>query len=381
MGMSMKKICYITTLPTTLKFFKSQIEYLSNNGYEVYAISSYAENHQELIGENAKYISVDIARGVSPFTLKKSILALKKIFERYNFDIVQYSTPNAAFVSSIAAKMAGVKIRNYHLMGFRYIGEKGLFRWILKLIEKLTCKNSTYIECISKSNLKFGIKERIFKPGKACMVWNGSTGGVDLKRFDITKRETWRKEIREKLGYEENDFILGFAGRVTKDKGINELFSAFSQISTPAKLLIVGSPEGIDTLNQDLYNNAKNNSNITFHESVTDIERYFAAFDVLVLPSYREGFGNVIIEAAAVGTPSIVTNIPGPIDAVIPGKTAKLVEVKNSLSLKNAMEELINDRDCLQKMSENAYNYVLNHFDSDKLNEKILERKRVLIEK
>lgn len=376
----MIKICYVTTITGSLKFFKSQMDYLASNGYDVYAISSDTDKQKKQISKNAKFIPVNISRGISPFTLKKSVSELKKIFKEHQFDIVQYSTPNAAFVASIAAKMAGIKIRNYHLMGFRYLGETGILRYILKLIEKATCKNSTHIECVSKSNLEFGIKEKIFKPEKATIVWNGSTGGIDLKRFDFSKRQEWRKEIREELGYTEDDFVFGFAGRITKDKGINELFSAFSQISSPAKLLIVGSPEGIDTLNQDIYNNAKSDSNITFHAPVTDIERYFAAFDVLVLPSYREGFGNVIIEAAAVGTPAIITNIPGPVDAVIPHETAKVVEVKNDFALKNAMEEILNNKADLLKMSEDAYKFVSNHFDSDKLNEKILERKNSLIE-
>lgn len=375
----MKKICYITTIVSTLEFLKSQMEYMAENDYEVYAISSYREDYKEKIGKNTKFIPIEISRGISPFTLKKSIFELKKIFIENKFDIVQYSTPNAAFVASIAARLAGIKIRNYHLMGFRYLGAKGVLRYVLRLIEKITCKNSTHIECVSKSNLELGIKEKIFKSEKACVVWNGSTGGVELNRFDVNKREQWRKEIRQNLGYTDDDFIFGFVGRITRDKGINELFSAFSQITERAKLLVVGSAEGIDTLDSDIYQKARENNNIRFVENVDDIQRYFAAIDVLVLPSYREGFGNVIIEAAAVGTPAIISNIPGPIDAVIPDETAKIVEVKNVMELREAMEEFLKDKNLLVNMSQNAYNYVLNNFDSEKLNEKILERKSVLL--
>ena len=151
-------------------------------------------------------------------------------------------------------------------------------------------------------------------------------------------------------------------------------------VSDRAKLLVIGYEEGMETLNQDLLRDAKNNENVTFHGAVTDIERYFSAIDVLVLPSYREGFGNVIIEAGAVGTPAIISNIPGPIDAVEPNETAKLVEVKNATALHDAMEEFLENKNLAKEMSKNAYNFVLNHFDSQKLNEKILERKRMLLE-
>lgn len=376
----MKKICYVTTIAATMDFFKDQMEYLGNAGYDVYAICSNSDTCKEKVGKNTKFIPVEIARGISPFTLKKSILDLKKVFLENNFDIIQYSTPNAAFVASIAAKLARVKVRNYHLMGFRYIGAKGILRYILKFLEKITCKLSTHIECVSRSNLEFGIKEKIFKPEKATVVWNGSTGGVNMSRFDFGKRQEWRREVRQSLGYTDDDFIFGFVGRITKDKGIDELFEAFLPVSDRAKLLVIGYEEGMETLNQDLLQDAKKNENVTFHGVVTDIERYFSAIDILVLPSYREGFGNVIIEAGAVGTPAIISDIPGPVDAVVPGETAKLVEVKNATALQKAMEEFLDNKNLAKEMSANTYDFVLSHFDSKKLNEKILERKRMLLE-
>ncbi len=375
-----KKICYITTISLTIKaFFVPQLRHLAENGYEVSVICSPDEALQQKLGEKIRFIPVEIARGISPTTLISSILELKKVFVKEKFDIVQYSTPNAAFCAAIAAKMAGVKIRNYHLMGLRYLGAKGVLRGILKLLEKITCKFSTHIECITKSNLHLSIEEKLFAPQKATIVWNGSTGGVDIERFDFGKRQEWRKEIRQNLGYTDDDFVFGFVGRITKDKGIDEILQAFQNVKGESKLLLIGEKEGIATLNPDLWENAQNNEKIIIHNSVTDIERYYAAIDALLLPSYREGFGNVIIEAGAVGTPAIISNIPGPIDAVIPDETAKLVNVKNVASLQKTMEEFLENKNLAQDMSKSAYNFVLNNFDSEKLNEKILERKRMLL--
>lgn len=191
-------------------------------------------------------------------------------------------------------------------------------------------------------------------------------------------REQWRSQIRKEVGFAEDDFIYGFVGRITKDKGINELLSAFLNLNDDSKLLLVGNMEEEITLDQSLLFKAKQCKNIQFHENVTDIEKYYAAIDVLILPSYREGFGNVIIEAAMMGTASIVTRIPGPIDAVQEGKTALIIPCKNSEYLECAMKK-IRSMD-YKALGESAHRYATENFSSQKLCEKILERKEALAE-
>lgn len=370
----MKKICYVLTISETVRaFFIPQLKYLAENGFDVTVVCSFDENLKNELGNRVKYHPIDIPRGLSVFGSISAIRQLYKFFKKEKFDMVQYSTPNAAFYSSIAAKFANVKIRNYHLMGFKYLGSNGFSRKILKLIEKIACDNSTSIECVSYSNLKLGLEEKIFPNEKATVVWNGSTGGVDLSKFNYGKRELWRNEIRKELGYSKDDFVFGFVGRITKDKGINELFKAFFDINDNSKLFLIGNIEGKETLDANLFDKAQNSNNIKFHDRVNDIERYFAAIDVLLLPSYREGFGNVIIEAAAMGTPAIVSNIPGPIDAINDGETAFTVPVKDSVALKDAMIKI---KKCdYNQMGKNAYTFAKNNFDSKVLCEKILERK------
>lgn len=233
------------------------------------------------------------------------------------------------------------------------------------------------IECVSRSNLELGIKEKVFPAEKATVVWNGSTGGVNLERFDYFKRDVWRNKLREELGYEDADFIYGFVGRITRDKGINELLEAFFELKDDSKLFLIGNVEDENTLDKKLWMKAKNHPNVQIHTAVSDIERYFAMIDVLVLPSYREGFGNVVIEAAAVGTPAIVSNIPGPIDTIDAGKTALTVEVKNADDLKEKMMDMKSS--VCTNMGTNAVEYVKYKFDSKKLCEKILERKKTLL--
>lgn len=375
---NMIKICYVVTISLTIEsFFIPQLQYLAANGFNVTVVCSNDSSLQEKLGESIRFYPIDIPRGIS---IGKSIYALKALtnfFMKEQFDLIQYSTPNAAFYSSIAAKKADCKVRNYHLMGLRYLGASGIGRIILKILEKIACYNSTSIECVSKSNMEMGIKEGLFPKEKVTVVWNGSTGGVDLSRFDFSKRQQWRMEIRKELGYSSSDFVYGFVGRITKDKGIDELLFAFLELNDNSKLLLVGDIEKDNHLDVELLAKAQQNSNIKFHSFVSDIERYYAAIDVLLLPSYREGFGNVVIEAGAVGTPAIVTDIPGPTDTIDREKTALVVPVKNPNTLAESLMK-IRERDYVN-MGENAAQFAKEMFDSKVLCQKILERKETLL--
>ena len=374
----MKKICYVATIPGTIEsFFIPQLRYLSENGYSVTVVCAYSDSLQIQLGGKVIFHSIDIPRGISFAGSVKAIQELTAFFKLEQFDLIQYSTPNAAFYASIAAKAVGCKVRNYHLMGLRYLGASGMGRAILKTIEKIACANSTSIECVSKSNMELGIREGLFPREKVTVVWNGSTGGVDLAKFDYARRDQWRGEIRGELGYSDKDFVYGFVGRITRDKGINELLEAYFRLNSDAKLLLVGEIEDEQTLNQELFEKAKKDSNVVIHNAVSDIERYYAAIDVLILPSYREGFGNVVIEAGAVGTPAIVSDIPGPLDTIDPGVTALTVPAKDAKALADAMggirqEDYVN-------MGRSAARFAKEKFDSRVLCEKILERKQLLL--
>ena len=375
----MKKICYVVTVPITIRaFFVPQLQYLAEHGFEVHVICSEDDELQELLGEKIKYIPLNMPRGISVGGTIKAIKQLTRIFKKEKYDLVQYSTPNAAFNASIASKISKTKIRNYHLMGLRYEGDQGIKRTVLKAMEKISCKLSTHIECVSNSNMEIALRDNIFPRSKATIVWNGSTGGVDLERFDYRKRELWRTELREKIGYKSTDFIYGLIGRITKDKGINELLEAFFKINDGSKLFLIGNIEDEKKLDKKLWNRATANSDILIHEAVSDIEKYYALIDVLVLPSYREGFGNVVIESGAVGTPAIITDIPGPIDTIISGETALSVSPQNAKELECSMRKIqVLD---YSNMGVKAIKFVSSHFECGELNKRILERKNKLCE-
>ena len=375
----MKKICYVTTLSVSIRaFFVEQLQYLSDHGFDVTVICSPDEKLSQELGTGIRYLPVAIPRGIHPLGMLRAIRALKRIFREEKFSLVQYSTPNAAFCASVAAKSAKVPVRNYHLMGLRYLGDTGLKRKLLFALEKLACQKSTAVECVSPSNLALATEAGLFPAQKGTVVWTGSSGGVDLSRFDVERREEYRFAIREKYGIPADAFVYGFVGRITRDKGVNELLHAYAQ-TTDAYLLMVGNEDGLEGIDAALYSASKEADSVIYTGQVSDVERYYAAMDVLIFPSYREGFGNVVMEAAAMGTPAVISRIPGPIDAVLEGKTAFAVPSKNSEALLCAMRRMRKDY-AYRSMSDAAVAFVCSHFDSKVLNEKILERKMILLE-
>ncbi len=376
----MKKICFVVTISETFKcFFMQMAEYLHKEGnYDIFFICNSNTEFENSIPNYIHFIPVKMERGISLGGIK-AIFEMKKIFKENKFDIVQYSTPNASFYASIASKLARIKIRNYHLMGLRYLGSSGAIKFFLKTLEKISCAFSTHIECVSNSNLELAVRDGLFKREKATVVWNGSTGGVDLNRFDYRMRQQYKSIIRNKLEIREDEFVFSFVGRITRDKGINEILSAFFELENRCKLLLIGDDEGIETLNRELWEKAIQNDDIIILQSVNDIEKYYCAADVLLLPSYREGFGMVIAEAAAMGTPAIVSNIPGPIDVVEPDKTAILVNAKDINALRDAMNFVLCSKSRINEMSENCVEHIKKNFDSKALCKYILERKDKLI--
>ena len=378
----MKKICFVTTLSITIKsFLLGLTKYLiEHHGYEVTLMCNDDEQLRKFCNERLHFIPITMKRGVG-FDGIAVIKKMTQIFKEQHFDIVQYSTPNAALYASIAAAKAGVKCRLYCQWGIRYMGFTGFSKFILKKIEKLICNKSTIIEVESFSLLKFSIDEKLYKQEKACVIWNGSACGVDFMKFDYTKRAQLRTEIRKELGIAEDDVVFGYAGRITRDKGINELVDAFSGIKNPqkAKLLLIGDYDNAGTLRKDVVDVIVQGGNIKHIGYTRNVERYYAAMDVFCSLSYREGFGLVVIEAGAIGTPGIVSNVPGQVDTIIDGKTGILAEVKNVESIRKAMETFFKSPSLAKEMGENARQHVYECYNDQIIFEKLAKQRNQLI--
>ena len=377
----MKKICFVTTASGTLKaFVLNTAKYIhENTDWDITFICNYDKQFEEKLPDCIHYIPVKMERGINLGGIK-AIAELKRIFKREKFDLIQYSTPNASLYASVAGKLAKVPVRLYCQWGMVFVGFSGIKRRIFKLMEKFICKLSTWIEPDSKSNLKFSHEQGLYPEDKGSVIWNGSASGVNLQKFDISQKSDYRKAIRSQYQISEDAFVYGFVGRITRDKGINELLSAFKQLSPEnSYLMLVGSEEINKNIDFDLFNWSKSAENVIYTGSTSVVEQYLSAMDVYILPSYREGFGSGVIEAEAMGLPVIVSNIPGPTDAMLKDETGLVVEKADVKSLKEAMERIRTDGELYQSLASNTLAFAENNFEQGKLFEHILDDRKKLL--
>ncbi len=362
----MKKVCFIATISKTIEWFMlEQAEFLSENNYDVYIICDNDSDFHNKLSDKITFLPVKMKRGID-FSAIKSIVNIYKIFIEHKFDVIQYTTPNASLYSSVAGFFARIPHRIYRQWGMVYIGFSGAKRMIFKFIEKLICKLSTFILPDSFGNLNFCRNNHFYSENKSAVIANGSACGVDFSRFDITKKNQWRNQIRSNYNVADDCFVFGFIGRINKDKGINELLTVFKKFnnSKKSKLFLVGLSDRENEIESGLITWAKESDDVIFTGVTSEAEKYYSAFDVFVLPSYREGFGSTIIEAEAMGLPVITTKIPGPTEAIIDNKTGVLVNPKCSEELFDAMNFLYNNPDVCSQMSCEGINFAKSRFDS-----------------
>ena len=355
------KACFVSTTSITMKCFIVPIAHeLAKAGVEVTLICSNDESMYPLCEANGvKYHPIHMGRGIDASGLK-AIKEIRTFLKEEKFDLVQYCTPNAACYTSIAAKQAKIPKRLYCQWGIRYVGLSGVSRRVFKTIEKMVCRLSTDIRAVSWKNKDFAVSEGLYKTEKAQVVGNGGTIGVDTAIFDIDKKTEFSREIRKKYNISEDAFVFGFCGRLSKDKGSNELLSAFKAISeqhNDARLMVVGDIESNTGIDSGLFEWAKNSKAVVFTGKIPEAEvyRYYAPMNVLVHPTYREGFGMVIQEAGAYGIPCITTRIPGASEVMIDGESCLLVEAKNVGELEKAMVKLLNNRELVTILGNATY--------------------------
>lgn len=380
---SNKKLCFVTTVSITLKsFVVGTAEYLHQEaGYDITFICDDDEAFVASLPPYIHYVPIPMKRGISLGGIG-AMLKMARVFRREKFDMVQYSTPNASLYAALASKLAGVPVRLYCQWGMAYVGFHGIKRAVFKSIEKLVCSLSTWVEPDSFGNLKFSHSEGLYPENKGSVIWNGSASGVNLKKFDISQKTLWREEIRGKCAIPSDAVVFGFVGRITRDKGINELLSAFKTVLAElpnSYLLIVGNPEITPAVDMSLYQWAQENPHSVFCGSTNIVEQYLSAMDAYILPSYREGFGMVVVEAEAMGVPVIVTDIPGPTDAMIPDETGLLVKKADVDSLVAAMKELALSPEKRQRFGAAAQKFAAENFEQQHLFQAILQDRRRLL--
>ena len=365
----MRKICFIATIPKTIEWFMlDYAEYLANNNYDVYVICNSDDSFNEKLSKKVTYLPIEMKRGIDFFAFK-SIINFIKIFKQYNFDMIQYTTPNASLYASFAGFLTKIPHRIYRQWGMVYVGFSGVKHYIFKIIEKFICRFSNFVIPDSFGNLEFGRRNLLYTSEKSLVIHNGSAAGIDFSKFNLSKKSEWRNEIRSEFDINNNDFVFGFVGRINRDKGINELLASFKILNEnyPTKLFLVGLSDREYEIDPKLLEWAKNSSDVFFTGVTSNTEKYYSAFDVFILPSYREGFGSTIIEAEAMKIPVITTNIPGPSEAIINNETGYLISPKDTEELTCAMLKLYKNPKLCEEMGESGYEFAKSKFDRNDL--------------
>ena len=348
----MKKICIVTTMWSSINnWIKPFLNEYAKLGIDVSIACNMDSEFEQKLKEEFPFVHtcpMPFPRGINLFGSIKSIRLLTKLFKREKFDMVQYSTPNASMYAAVASKIAKTKVRLYCQWGMVYVTMSGIKRMMFKTIEHMVCSLSTQIQPDSTGNLEFCRKEGLYDETKSLVIWNGSAKGLDLTSFNISKKEDYSREIKEKYKISEDVSVIGFVGRLGKEKGCNELFTAFKSLKEQfptLKLLFVGPIEKENTIEPELLEYFYSCDDIIKTDRVTNVEKYISAMDVFVLPSYREGFGMSVIEASAMAVPVVVTEYPGPSSAIKCGVTGVSVPIKNSAALALAIADLLGNRE------------------------------------
>lgn len=379
-----KKICFVTTLAGTMEFVLDLTFYLvEKDNYDVTFISDTSEELLQYTNEHIHYIPVPMKRGLS-LSGPRAIWKLYKIFKREQFDIVQYSTKNAGTYASVASWMAGVPCRLYCQWGMMFASLKGFKRALLKLDELIICGCSTVVEVESNSVRNKAIECGIYKPEKASVIWNGSACGVKLENYDLSKRQEWRDSVRSKYGIPEDAVVFGWCGRITRDKGHNELFAAFRELNRTnksARLLLVGRYDNVSSIDKELFDWAQSCPEVIFTGKVPmdKVSEMYSAMDVFCSLSYREGFGLVVVEAAAMELPGIVTDSLGQIDTHENWVTGITVPAKAVSPVVDAMNYYISNPVKRHEMGKEARKQVERKYEQKELLRQLAAHRNELI--
>ena len=367
------RICFVVAVPFTANAFLSQhILALARKHSVSIALNGAAQDLRAELRQTPIH-RFCIVRKIAPFRDLIALISLWNLFRRERFDVIHSMSPKAGLLASVAGFLAGVPVRIHWFTGQVWATKRGLMRILLKTMDKITSRCATDLLSDSHSQAKFLTTEKVTSAGKIQVLASGSTCGVDILRFHPDLKT--RNKIRAAHGIPIEATIALFVGRMQPEKGIWELCAAFlaaAQSCPDLHLMLVGPDEaGMKKYIQAEL--AEVSKNLHWVGLTDRPEDYMAASDFLVIPSYREGFGAVVIEAAACGIPSIGTNIYGLSDAIIDGETGSLIPVGSAKALEAAILRLSVDVVRRRKMGECALTRVLKYFRQDMLVEALLK--------
>lgn len=360
------KIIRTSTVPGSLDTFCRGLlsELQQECGYEVVAVSSPGDRLETLAArEGVRTVAVPMERHISPLKDLKSLWRLLRVFRRERPMMVHSMTPKAGLLSMMAAWICRVPVRLHTFTGLVFPTATGLTQKILVFTDRLTCACATHIvpegEGVRNDLTSYRITAKPLK-----VLGHGNVRGIDLERFDPSLPEVMDSAAKIR---KEGVFTFIFIGRLVRDKGINELVSAFTELNREipdTRLILVGEQESeLDPLSPETMESISGCASIEAVGRQNDVRPWLAASDALAFPSYREGFPNVVIEAGAMGLPSVVTDINGSREIVSHGVNGVIIPTRDRDALLTAMRNMIGQREDTAKMAAAARPMVAGRFE------------------
>lgn len=374
--MNKPKLIRTATVPHSLNvLLRGQLEYL-NRYFDVTALSGDGTDMDETARrEKVKTHAIEMQRNISPLHDLISLWKLYRYFRKEKPQIVHSITPKAGLLSMIAARAAGVPVRIHTFTGLIFPTCTGIIQKLLITTDRLLCRAATHVYPEG-----YGVKNDLLRykiTGKPLKVLaHGNINGINPEYFSPAQiSEEHKHNLRHHLNLKPDDFVFIFIGRLTGDKGVNELVKAFSRLKyTPAKLLLVGptEPES-DPLKPEILQTIKSTPSIISTGFQHDVRPYLAVANASVLPSYREGVPNGVIQAGAMGLPCIVTDINGSNEIIIHGENGIVIPARNMIAVQGAMETLISNHTLYSRLAQNARPMIVSRYKQQQVWSALLE--------
>lgn len=375
------KFIIATTIPLSLGFFKGQLRFLSRE-FDICAVSSNPKRLESFGKEEG--ITTHCIPMERPISIVKDFVSLWRwiaFLRKEKPNVVHGNTPKASMLSMLAARLTGVPVRIYMCHGLRFQGAHGVMRKLLMAMERLSCSCATRVLCVSEGVRKLLVEEKICPAEKCGVVNYGSSNGIDLSRFDANSVDAER--MRRELGIPDDDFVFCFVGRVVGDKGVNELVGAFNRLSQECEkteLVIVGPEESeLDPIADVTKKIIAENPRIYAVGRQSDVKPYMVGSNTFVLPSYREGFGVVLMEAGALGLPCITTDITGCNEIIKEGENGVIIPPRNEEALYGAMKRFVEDREAVSRMAARSRELIASRYEQHVVWDALLKEYRRLL--
>ena len=364
----MKSVCFVTTSPLIVNFFLVPHLLHLKSRYQVALVVT-------LPGEAAlnplpgiDVIAVNIPRRIQPAHDVFALGSLRRLFRERKLDLVHSFGPKAGLLASSAARLAGIHARLHTFTGQVWATRTGAMRAVLRGADRWTARMATHVLADSPSQRDFLVREGIVSSERCAVLGRGSVSGVDTRRFRPDPEA--RTAVRKGLGIDEHARVVLYLGRVTRDKGVLDLARAFARLPADSVLLVAGpDEEGLGPRMLELSGSAA--SRVRFAGYTPSPERYLAASDVLCLPSYREGFGTVVIEAGATSIPAVASRIYGVTDAIVHGETGFLFAPGDSNELASTLARILADNSLRTRLGSEARRRVIENFSQERMTDEL----------